>query len=75
MKGKRDIIVLTGAGQIGMAITRRMAYGNRVFVADWKIENMTCYRPHMRLPAGRCAQLEESSFPEYLLSLLYEWVY
>ena len=39
MKGKRDIIVLTGAGQIGMAITRRMAYGNRVFVADWKMEN------------------------------------
>ena len=39
MKGKRDIIVLTGAGQIGMAIARRMAYGNRVFVADWKMEN------------------------------------
>ena len=39
MIGKRDIIVLTGAGQIGMAIARRMAYGNRVFVADWKIEN------------------------------------
>ena len=39
MKGKRDIIVLTGAGQIGMAITRSIAYGNRVFVADWKMEN------------------------------------
>jgi NAD(P)-dependent dehydrogenase (short-subunit alcohol dehydrogenase family) len=39
MKVKRDIIVLTGAGQIGMAIARRMAYGNKVFVADWKMEN------------------------------------
>jgi len=39
MKGERDIIVIAGAGQIGMAIARRMAYGNRVFVADWKIEN------------------------------------
>lgn len=39
MKGKRDIIVIAGAGQIGMAIARRMAYGNRVFVADWKMEN------------------------------------
>jgi len=39
MKRKRDIIVLTGAGQIGMSIARRMAYGNRVFVADWKMEN------------------------------------
>ena len=39
MKGKRDVIVLTGGGQIGMAIARRMAYGNRIFVADWKMEN------------------------------------
>ena len=39
MKRKRDIIILTGAGQIGMAIARRMAFGNRVFVADWKMEN------------------------------------
>lgn len=39
MIGKRDIIVLTGAGQIGMAIARRMAYGNRIFVADWRMEN------------------------------------
>ena len=39
VEGKRDIIVIAGAGQIGMAIARRMAYGNRVFVADWKMEN------------------------------------
>lgn len=39
MNTKKDIIVLTGAGQLGMAIVRRMAYGKKVFVADWKIEN------------------------------------
>ncbi|MCB0574248.1 MAG: SDR family oxidoreductase [Saprospiraceae bacterium] len=39
MKNKKDVIVLTGAGQIGMAIARRVAYGNKVIVADWKIEN------------------------------------
>ena len=39
MIAKRDIIVLTGAGQIGMAIARRMAYGNRILIADWKFEN------------------------------------
>ena len=39
MIAKRDIIVLTGAGQIGMAIARRMAYGNRIFIADWKLDN------------------------------------
>lgn len=30
---------MTGAGQLGMAIARRMAYGNKIFVADWKLEN------------------------------------
>ena len=38
MKEKRDIKASTGAGQIGMAIARRMAYGNKAFVADWKME-------------------------------------
>jgi NAD(P)-dependent dehydrogenase (short-subunit alcohol dehydrogenase family) len=36
---KKDIIVLTGAGQLGMAIARRMGYGNKIFVADWKLQN------------------------------------
>jgi NAD(P)-dependent dehydrogenase (short-subunit alcohol dehydrogenase family) len=35
----KDVIVLTGAGQIGMAIVRRIGYGNKIFVADWKLEN------------------------------------
>lgn len=39
MIGHKDVVVLTGAGQIGMAIARRMSYGNKVFVADWKMEN------------------------------------
>ncbi|WP_447951691.1 SDR family oxidoreductase [Chryseobacterium koreense] len=39
MNTKKDIIVLTGAGQIGMAIARRMGYGKKIFVADWKLEN------------------------------------
>ena len=39
MKTKKDINVLIGAGQIGMAIARRMGYGKKSFVADWKLEN------------------------------------
>jgi len=39
MNTKKDIIVLIGAGQIGMAIARRMGYGNKIYVADWKLEN------------------------------------
>lgn len=39
MKAKKGIVVLTGAGQLGMAIVRRMAHGNTIFIADWKLEN------------------------------------
>ena len=39
MKTPKNVIVLTGAGQLGMAIVRRMGYGNKIIVADWKIEN------------------------------------
>lgn len=30
---------MTGAGQLGMAIARRLGYGNKIFIADWKLEN------------------------------------
>lgn len=36
---KKDVIVLAGAGQIGMAIARRMGFGRKIFVGDWKLEN------------------------------------
>jgi len=39
MNTKKDVVVLTGAGQIGMAIARRMGQGKKIFVADWKLEN------------------------------------
>lgn len=32
-------MVLTGAGQIGMAIARRMGYGKKIIVGDKKLEN------------------------------------
>ena len=36
---KKDVIILTGAGQIGMAIARRMGYGKKIVVGDKKTEN------------------------------------
>lgn len=39
MKMKRDVMILTGAGQIGMAIVRRMGYGKKIVVGDKKPEN------------------------------------
>lgn len=36
---KRDVMILVGAGQIGMAIARRMGYGKKIVVGDKKMEN------------------------------------
>ncbi len=36
---KKDVMILTGAGQIGMAIARRTGYGKKIIVGDKKIEN------------------------------------
>ena len=32
-------MILTGAGQIGMAIARRMGYGMKIVVGDKRMEN------------------------------------
>ena len=36
---KKDVMILTGAGQIGMAIARRMGYGMKIIIGDKKLEN------------------------------------
>lgn len=35
----KDVMILTGAGQIGMAIVRRMGYGMKIVIGDKKLEN------------------------------------
>lgn len=35
----KDVLLLTGAGQIGMAIARRMGYGKKIVIGDRKMEN------------------------------------
>ncbi|MDE6435031.1 MAG: SDR family oxidoreductase [Lachnospiraceae bacterium] len=35
----KDVMILTGAGQIGMAIARRMGYGMKIVIGDKKTEN------------------------------------
>lgn len=35
----KDVMILAGAGQIGMAIARRMGYGMKIVVGDKKLEN------------------------------------
>ena len=36
---KKDVILLAGAGQIGMAIARRIGYGKKIIIGDKKEEN------------------------------------
>ena len=35
----KDVMILTGAGQIGMAIARRVGYGKKIVVGDKNLEN------------------------------------
>ena len=35
----KEVMIWAGAGQIGMAIARRMGYGMKIVVGDKKIEN------------------------------------
>ncbi|HIH35554.1 MAG TPA: SDR family oxidoreductase [Methanosphaera sp.] len=35
----KDIIILTGAGQIGMAIARRVGYGKKIIIGDKNLKN------------------------------------
>ncbi len=36
---KKNVMLWAGAGQIGMAIARRMGYGMKIIVGDKKLEN------------------------------------
>lgn len=36
---KKEVMILTGAGQIGMAIARRMGYGKKIVAGDKNFEN------------------------------------
>ena len=36
---KKNVMILTGAGQIGMAIARRIGHGMKIIVGDKKLEN------------------------------------
>ena len=36
---RKDVVILTGAGQIGMAIARRIGFGKKIMIGDKRIEN------------------------------------
>lgn len=36
---RKDVMIVTGAGQISMAIARRVGYGKKIVMGDKNIEN------------------------------------
>lgn len=36
---KKDVVILTGAGQIGMAIARRIGFGKKIIIGDKSVKN------------------------------------
>lgn len=44
----KDVMILTGAGQIGMAIARRMGYGMKIVIGDKSIKNAETISKIMR---------------------------
>lgn len=55
---RKDVMLLTGAGQIGMAITRRMGYGMKVIIGDKKIENANAICDVMNNAGYDCVPFE-----------------
>ena len=39
MNMKKNVMILAGAGRIGMAIARRMGYGMKIVIGDKNIKN------------------------------------
>lgn len=54
----KDVMILTGAGQIGMAIARRTGYGMKIIIGDKKIENAESITKIMNEAGFDCEAME-----------------
>ena len=54
----REVMIVTGAGQIGMAIARRMGYGKKIVLGDKKTENAEAMAKVMREAGFDVAPME-----------------
>ena len=52
----KDVMILTGAGQIGMAIARRMGYGMKIVIGDKRLENAEAVVDTMNKRANEYAE-------------------
>lgn len=69
----KEVMILTGAGQIGMAIARRMGYGMKIVIGDRKMENAVAIAGIMNNAGFDVVPVEmDLSSRESILSLIAE---
>ncbi len=70
---KKDVMILTGAGQIGMAIARRMGYGMKIVIGDKKTENAEAIAKTMNAAGFDAVSMEmDLSSRESIVNLIAE---
>lgn len=70
---KKDVMLLTGAGQIGMAIARRMGYGMKIVVGDKKLDNAKAICEVMNKAGYDCTPFEmDMSNRDSILAIIAE---
>lgn len=72
-KMKKEVMILAGAGQIGMAIARRMGYGMKIIVGDKSLNNAESICDTMNKAGFDCLPIEmDLASRESILSLIEE---
>jgi len=70
---KKDVMILTGAGQIGMAIARRMGYGMKIVCGDKNLKNAEAITKTMNEAGFDMVSMEmDLSSRESILNLITE---
>lgn len=70
---KKEVLLLVGAGQIGMAIARRMGYGMKIVIGDKRLENAKAIAETMNNAGFDTAPIEmDLSNRESILSIIAE---
>ncbi|MCH5222101.1 MAG: SDR family oxidoreductase [Muribaculaceae bacterium] len=68
---RKDVMILTGAGQIGMAIARRMGYGMKIIIGDKSLNNAQTIAKIMNDAGFDCEAVEtDISSRESILNII-----
>lgn len=54
---RKDVMIVTGAGQISMAIARRVSYGKKIVMGDKNINNKDQYISYILIKTSKRAKI------------------